>query len=153
MMTAESAPANQSHAGERYQMASTTLNPAWRVMVVDDDEVNLILAMEVLALFGVQAWTWHDPLAAYEAFQRDPVDLVFLDVHMPGMDGLEMADRIRTLEQRTGRRRTPIVALTASALPDEQAQCLAHGMDEVVLKPFAFETMRAAVHRWCKAPV
>lgn len=134
-------------------MPSAARNAAWRVMVVDDDEVNLILASEVLALFGVQALVWHDPLAAYEAFQRDPVDLVFLDVHMPGMDGLEMADRIRTLEQRTGRRRTPIVALTASALPDEQAQCLSHGMDEVMLKPFVFDAMRAAVHRWCKAPV
>ncbi|HEX5688184.1 MAG TPA: response regulator [Ideonella sp.] len=117
-------------------------------MVVDDDETNLLLASEVLGLFGAQPIAWSDAAAAFRAFQQDPVDLIFLDVHMPGMGGLELADKIRALEQQTGRQRTPIVALTASAMPHERQACLQHGMDEVMIKPFAFAELKATLRRW-----
>jgi len=126
--------------------------PACRVMVVDDDETNLLLATEVLRLFGAEAIAWSNSAAAFQAFQQETVDMIFLDVHMPGMDGLELADKIRAVEQHTGRRRTPIVALTASAMPHELEACLQHGMDEVMTKPFVFSALRATLHRWCPAP-
>lgn len=122
--------------------------PPCRAMVVDDDETNLLLAAEVLRLFGAEPIPWSSGAAAYEAFQREPVDLIFMDIHMPGMDGLELTDLIRAFEQRTGRRRTPIVALTASVLPHELSACLAHGMDDALTKPFAFDALRSALSRW-----
>jgi CheY-like chemotaxis protein len=127
---------------------SSSSSPVYRVMVVDDDETNLLLASEVLGLFGAQPIAWSDSAAAFRAFQQDPVDLIFLDVHMPGMGGLELADKIRALEQQTGRQRTPIVALTASAMPHERQACLQHGMDEVMIKPFAFAELKATLRRW-----
>ena len=125
---------------------------ACRVMVVDDDETNLLLATEVLRLFGAQTVAWSNSAAAFQAFQQESVDMIFLDVHMPGMGGLELADKIREVEQHTGRRRTPIVALTASAMPHELEACLQHGMDEVMTKPFVFSALKATLHRWCPAP-
>jgi CheY-like chemotaxis protein len=65
------------------------------------------------------------------------------------MTGLELATKIRALEDRSKASRCPIVALTASAMPHEIAACLEHGMDDVVLKPFAFEKLKAMLDKWC----
>ena len=119
-------------------------------MVVDDDETNLILATEVVRMYGDEPIVWNSSTAALEYVQRDRVDLIFMDVHMPGMSGLELTRQIRALERQQGRRRTPIIALTASAMPDEQAQCLANGMDDVMTKPFQFEALKAMIDRWCR---
>lgn len=118
-------------------------------MVVDDDETNLLLAKEVIQLFGGCPVACSTPTAAYAHLQSNPVDLIFLDVHMPEMTGLELATKIRALEHRSKASRCPIVALTASAMPHEIAACLEHGMDDVVLKPFAFEKLKAMLDKWC----
>ncbi|HEX5688174.1 MAG TPA: response regulator [Ideonella sp.] len=128
----------------------TTTTRARRVMVVDDDQSNLILASEVVRMFGHEPIVWGSSAAALEAIQSDHVDLIFMDVHMPGMSGLELTQQIRALEHRQGRRRTPIVALTASAMPEERAECLANGMDDVMTKPFQFAAIKAMIDRWCE---
>ena len=119
-----------------------------RVMVVDDDAVNLLLAREVLTLFGLAPVTWPDGLDALQDFERREFDLIFMDVHMPGINGLELTDRMREVEARTGRRRTPIVALTASAMPHELAECRRRDMDAVLPKPFTLDAMRQVLERW-----
>ena len=108
-----------------------------------------VLAQEVIKLFGGCPVVWNDPLQAYAHLQRNTVDLIFLDVHMPEMTGLELSGKIRDLERDSGQRRTPIVALTASAMPQEVDACLQHGMDDVVLKPFALEALKTMLDRWC----
>lgn len=124
---------------------------ARRVMVVDDDQTNLLLASEVVRMFGDEPIAWNNSAAAFEAILRDSVDLIFMDVHMPGMSGLELTQLIRKLERQQGRPRTPIIALTASAMMEEQAECIAHGMDDVMTKPFQFEAIKAMIDRWCEA--
>jgi CheY-like chemotaxis protein len=128
----------------------TTPPHACRVMVVDDDQTNLVLASEVIRMFGHEPIVWDSSAAAFEAIQRERVDLIFMDVHMPGMSGLELTQQIRALEHRQGRRRTPIIALTASAMPEERAECLANGMDDVMTKPFQFASIKAMIDRWCE---
>jgi CheY-like chemotaxis protein len=72
-------------------------------------------------------------------------DAVFLDLHMPGCDGLAAAAHIRAHEQATARPPVPIIALTADALPETRRAALAAGIDSLLEKPVAPETLRAAL--------
>ena len=69
-----------------------------------------------------------------------------------GVDGLEATRQIRTAEEKTGRHRTPIVALTANVTPEDRARCLAAGMDDFVCKPATKDTLHRALARWCGNP-
>lgn len=119
-----------------------------RVMVVDDDAVNLILASEVLGFFGVEAATFQSGREALTDFERRCFKLVLLDLHMPGLNGLEVADRMRAVERAKGLARTPIVALTAAYMLEDQRECLEHGMDAVLAKPFSFKSLKDELVRW-----
>lgn len=123
-----------------------------RVMVVDDDPVNLILAIEVLSLFEVEVVACATGEQALKAFDQLDFGLVLMDVHLPGLSGLKVTELIRQREADAGRAPTPIVALTASAMPEELQACLQGGMDEVLCKPFALGDMRSLLQRWCILP-
>jgi PAS domain S-box-containing protein len=116
-----------------------------RVLVVDDNEVNLLIAAEMLSFAGVEVHTAEDGAQALRQLQAEPFDLVFMDMQMPVMDGLEATRRIRA---RTDRPRVPIVAMTANALPADRERCLLAGMDDVITKPIDPDRLEAAVQRW-----
>jgi CheY-like chemotaxis protein len=84
--------------------------------------------------------------------QRETYTLILMDCHMPGLDGLAATPRIRALEAELGRSRTPIVALSASAMADERERCLEAGMDDFLAKPFRAEALRGRVEHWCRVP-
>jgi CheY-like chemotaxis protein len=71
-----------------------------------------------------------------------------MDLHMPGLNGLEATDSMRAFEKASGRCRTPIVALTASAMPTELGECMRHDMDAVLSKPFVFDAIQEMLLRW-----
>jgi two-component system sensor histidine kinase EvgS len=73
---------------------------------------------------------------------------VLADIHMPLMDGHELARRLRADEADRGAVRTPIVAVTANAMKGEEERCLASGMDACLVKPVAIERLRATLERW-----
>lgn len=87
------------------------------VLVVDDNPINLRVACGMLRLEGYEVRTATNGAEALEAVQREPFALVFMDCHMPTMDGLEATRRIRALSPPVNA--IPIVALTAAALPEE----------------------------------
>ena len=76
---------------------------------------------------------------ALEKLARERFDLVFMDVKMPEMDGLEAVGRLRRAEAAEGRPRTPVIALTAHALVGDRERCLAAGMDDYLSKPLSLE--------------
>jgi signal transduction histidine kinase/DNA-binding response OmpR family regulator len=124
------------------------------VLVAEDNEINALLTRHLLGRLGhraVMAATGAEAFAAFVAAQSAgaPFDLVLLDLHMPGMDGIETARRIRAAE-RDGRR-TPIIALTADAAPDIRDACLSAGLDDVVTKPLDHARLAAALTKFASA--
>ncbi len=118
------------------------------VLVAEDNQINALLTQALLAKLGHRPTMVETGAAAVEAWRaagtaQAPYDLVLMDLHMPGMDGMEAARRIRA-EEAEGRR-TPIVALTANASPEDRDACLDAGMDGVLTKPLDAERLAAAL--------
>jgi CheY-like chemotaxis protein len=107
------------------------------------------LAAEAIRLYACTVEAVPDGAAAILAVKNGRFDLIFLDIHMPRVGGLEAASNIREWEVRHGRSRTPIVALTASAMQHEQKACFTNGMDDVLLKPFRLEALGDMLEKWC----
>ncbi len=120
-----------------------------RVLVVEDNRLNLRLAVHVLENAGYEVASAADGVAALELLAAESFDLVLMDCLMPGMDGFEATRRIRHAEAATGEH-MPIVALTANAMPEDRAACLTAGMDDFVAKPFTRQTLKAAAARWVR---
>src|SRR5262249_5578725 len=119
-----------------------------RVLVVEDHPVNREVLMLQLKLLGIGADTAESGVDALEAWARGRYAVVLADIHMPHMDGHELARRLRAPEADRGAARTPIVAVTADAMKGEDERCLASGMDAYLVKPVSIEQLRATLERW-----
>jgi CheY-like chemotaxis protein/HPt (histidine-containing phosphotransfer) domain-containing protein len=116
----------------RQGMAGGAVRPL-RLLVADDIAPNRLLMRALLGAAGHEVTVVTDGAEALVAVQSQPFDAVLMDVRMPGMDGLEATRRLRALPGPEAR--LPVIAVTASALPDEIAECRAAGMDTHVAKP------------------
>lgn len=114
-----------------------------RILVAEDNHVNQRVALRMLEAMGYRADVAGNGREALEALRRQPYDLVLMDVHMPEMDGLTAARRIRELPATA--QRPWIIALTASATADDRDACLAAGMDAYLTKPVRRESLCAAI--------
>src|SRR5499433_2205016 len=101
-----------------------------------------------LKLLGIDADTGENGVDALEAWGPGRYAAVLADIHMPQMDGHELARRLRAAEADRGAVRTPIVAVTANAMKGEEERCLASGMDAYLVKPLNIERLRATLERW-----
>ena len=123
-----------------------------QVLLVEDNHINQVVALEFLALMGVQARLAKNGIEALTACEEAAPDLVLMDIQMPGMDGLECARRLRA-QQRDGKMAAfPILALTAHALDADVAASMEAGMDEHLTKPLDFVALRTRLQRWLKLP-
>ncbi len=130
----------------------TSLPTPRRVLVVDDNSVNLTVARRVLEKLGCRVDTAANGREAVEMLQRLPYDVVFMDCQMPEMDGYEATALARRLEHLNSRR-TPIVAMTANAMQGDRDRCLAAGMDDYVSKPVHPKALKSALLQWAPEPV
>jgi PAS domain S-box-containing protein len=117
-----------------------------KVLLVDDNPTNIKVASLQLGKLGVTPDTASDGAQALAALGAARYDVVFLDCHMPVMDGFATVRELRASEG-TGRR-TPVVAMTANALEGDRETCLAAGMDDYLAKPVGLEDLAAALARW-----
>jgi PAS domain S-box-containing protein len=106
-----------------------------RVLVAEDNSVNQMVAVRLLERLGCRVDVAGNGAEAVQMATRLPYSLIFMDCHMPEMDGFEAALEIRRRENELGRKPMPIVALTASVLQEDRDRCVAVGMDEVIGKP------------------
>jgi PAS domain S-box-containing protein len=116
-----------------------------RVLLADDNAVNTKLAVRLLEKNGCEVLAAPNGLVATEIAAREELDLILMDLQMPIMDGFEATRRIRDGER--SRRRVPIVALTASAMKDDEQRCLAAGMDGHLAKPLDASKLAELVSR------
>ena len=115
-----------------------------RVLAVDDNEANLKLVMTLLQDCKVEAEGAASGFEALGKAREKPFDLVFMDLQMPGMDGVETTARLRELDNSSGRH-TPIIALTAHALADEQDRLAQQGFDGYMTKPISTSQLEETV--------
>ncbi|MEP7102149.1 MAG: ATP-binding protein [Burkholderiales bacterium] len=117
------------------------------VLLADDDLVNQMVVEEMLKMLGCEVDVVSDGDAARRAAAQGRYDIVFMDCHMPVMDGYDATRHIRSDESRAGTRR-PIVALTADALASDRLRCIESGMDDFMTKPVSSAQLSAAIERW-----
>lgn len=120
-----------------------------RILVAEDNEINALLTRTLLEHTGHEvrlARNGGEAVAHLEADLAEEVDLVLMDLHMPGMDGFEATARIRALV--TAHAHLPVIALTANAMADDRQACLDAGMDDYLSKPVSAEALAETLARW-----
>ncbi|MBY5961273.1 response regulator [Marinobacter nauticus] len=122
-----------------------------RVLLVEDNPVNRTLTRRLLEKLGCEVMTANDGQAASSLWQWHQFDVVFMDCVMPRMDGYEATRQLRVWETNHGRSRVPVVALTASAMEEDEERCREAGMDSFVAKPVNLEMLRAVLEQYCQA--
>ncbi len=118
------------------------------VLLAEDNRVNQQVAEVMIAKAGCNVVTVSNGKLALECCKDAVFDLVFMDCHMPVMDGYESTQLIRRHERETGRAAVPIVALTANVVAAERERALSIGMDDYLTKPFKFEQIHAVLARY-----
>ncbi|MBO6873730.1 MULTISPECIES: ATP-binding protein [Marinobacter] len=139
------------HSGGRAPEYETSANRVTtanvpRVLAVDDNDANLKLVMTLLEDCQLEAESASSGFEALSKARQKPFDLVFMDLQMPGMDGVETTARLREMD--IGNHRTPIIALTAHALADEQERLTKQGFDGYMPKPISSGQLTEIIHEY-----
>jgi CheY-like chemotaxis protein len=124
-----------------------TLEARIRVLAADDNETNRQVLAAIFEQLGIELSLCEDGQQAVAAWRTGAFDLILMDIQMPVLDGVSATRSIRTEEAGAGRPRTPIVALTANAMPDQVAEYRAAGLDDCVVKPIRIVELHSAIVR------
>ena len=125
----------------------------YRILAVDDHPPNLLVLQALLAELDVAVMTAHSGFDAIEVMSRtistnEQIDLIFMDIQMPRMSGLEASIQIRKIEESHGKSPTPIIALTAHGLADEKERLVMAGLNDYVGKPIGHEQLIQTLQKW-----
>ncbi|MES9871593.1 MAG: ATP-binding protein [Candidatus Sedimenticola sp. 6PFRAG7] len=121
---------------------------AGKVLIVEDNPVNLGVARKLLQRQGLECEVAEDGKAALNMIEETEFDLVLMDCQMPRMDGYEATRALRLKESTYGFARLPIVAMTANAMPGDKDKCLQAGMDDYIAKPLTPSSLRSTLRHW-----
>ena len=138
----------QTNMGAETQDPSAAGGPI-RILLAEDNAINALLTRTLLEAEGHSVDTVEDGVLAVEAMKTASYDLIFMDMRMPNMDGLEATRKIRTLSN-VGRS-LPIIALTANAFDDDRNACFDSGMNDFMTKPVSAEELSEKVRDWTSA--
>lgn len=122
-----------------------------KLLLVEDNEINLAVAREMLEPAGYAIRHAGNGLEALSLFQSEPFDLVLMDLNLPEMDGYTTTGLIREYEHTRGKS-VPIIAITAKAIPGEKERCLGAGLNDYLRKPFRKEELLTLINRYLCPP-
>ena len=117
-----------------------------RVLLADDNPINQKVGLSVLSKLGYRADVVSNGREVLETLGQKPYDLLFLDVQMPEMDGLEAARQI--CQRWPADKRPRIIAMTGNAFVGDREKCLQAGMDDYISKPVRVGDLQSAIERW-----
>ena len=120
------------------------------ILVADDNEVNQLLVLSHLRKLGYAAMAVANGHEVLAAVREQRFDAILMDCQMPEMDGYDATRAIRDQERSTLIEHTPIVALTANAMREDEAKCLAAGMDDYLSKPVSRDQLGKVLQRWLR---
>ncbi|OYU29737.1 MAG: hybrid sensor histidine kinase/response regulator [Comamonadaceae bacterium PBBC2] len=120
------------------------------VLIAEDNDVNREILVTMLKTAGCRILQARNGLEAVQVSAAEPFDIILMDVQMPEMDGIQATQTIRARELSLGLPRKPILALTANALADDKANCLAAGMDDYLTKPFMRRQILELMAKWLR---
>jgi CheY-like chemotaxis protein len=123
-----------------------------RVLAAEDNDTNQLVLKTLLAQAGLEVTMVENGRQAVEAWEARPWDIILMDIQMPVMDGVVATRTIRDRERATGRRRTPILAVTANAMTHQVAEYEAAGMDGVAPKPIDIVSLLNAMQQALEPP-
>jgi CheY-like chemotaxis protein len=126
--------ANASPVATRQSLSSAPHSPSRRILLAEDNAINQKVATHMLEKLGHTVMVVSDGQQALAALDKETFDLVFMDIQMPGMDGLEVTKNLREKESTTGHH-LRVVAMTAHAMNGDRERCLEAGMDGYLAKP------------------
>ncbi len=118
-----------------------------RVLLVEDNEINRIVALELLAEARLQVDVAENGERALEKLTHNRYDCVLMDVQMPVMDGCRATQHLRTMD---GCKNVPVIAMTANAMDDDRDQCFEMGMDDYIAKPILPKTLYEMLLKWVR---
>jgi two-component system sensor histidine kinase/response regulator len=124
------------------------LLPRARILVAEDQPVNWMLVERMLRRRGHTAANATDGRRVLEMLETDSYDLIFMDCHMPVLDGYDTTREIRRREASDSGEHVPIVAMTADAMQGDRERCLAVGMDDYMAKPISLDALDEMLARW-----
>ncbi|MFH2057280.1 MAG: response regulator [Pseudomonadota bacterium] len=119
-----------------------------RLLLVEDNVINRKVATAILKKLGYNVDIAVDGIDALEKLKTTPFDLVFMDLQMPRMGGLEATMEIRNNKSDVLNHKIPIVAMTANAMKGDREKCIAAGMDDYISKPIKADIVLAALNNW-----
>jgi CheY-like chemotaxis protein len=119
-----------------------------KILVVEDHFINQELMKEMLDRLDCFVDTAENGKEALERVESNNYDVIFMDLQMPEMDGLEATREIRKIQKRK-QIKTPIIALTANAMQGDQKKCLDAGMDDYLSKPFELKDIEKLLNKFC----
>ncbi|MDR2546805.1 MAG: response regulator [Lachnospiraceae bacterium] len=139
---------------EREKVEQRTEFPGRRILMVEDNELNMEIAVDLLEITGITVETAENGLIAFEKVVKTPenyYDLIFMDIQMPVMNGYEAAKAIRALK-RDDAATLPIVAVTANAFAEDVQKTREAGMNDHIAKPISFAQLLGAMNTYIKTP-
>jgi len=124
---------------------STVSDREFRILVVDDNPNNLLIASKLSEHLGFRSESVSSGVGALAAIEKERYDIVLMDVHMAPIDGIETSQRIRSGVAGERSRNLYIIAVTAHALDEDRRRCMEAGMDDYVTKPLTLERLNDAL--------
>jgi two-component system, sensor histidine kinase len=120
-------------------------NKALRILLAEDNKMNQVIATRIFKKIGYPLDIADNGAIALQKLEEQNYDLIFMDIQMPEMDGLEAT---RHIIEKYGDKTPPIIAMTANVLSENEAECRAAGMKDFLSKPFTIDRLEAIIQKW-----